>query len=235
MTRLSALSASLLALATFLVGIKRSKALLFALVLFFVISPLSLFSASQIPQTATLSKRTPVPKSVVAAAYGKLPLSFEANQGQTDRRVKFLSRGPGYGLFLTPTGAVLSLRAGTDRLGKKNSALPISRIQKPLLQKSAVLCMRLEHANSNAKISGLDELAGKSNYFIGKDPTKWRRNIPTFGKVKYQQVYPGVDLVYYGNQRQLKYDFVLQPGADPQQIELRFDGPSTCGSMRRAS
>ena len=84
--------------------------------------------------------------------------------------------------------------------------------------------MRLEHANSNPKVSGIDELPGKINYFIGKDPAKWRRNIPTFGRVKYQEVYSGVDLVYYGNQRELEYDFLVAPGADPRQIELGFDG-----------
>jgi hypothetical protein len=160
----------------------------------------------------------------VVASYGKLPMSFEANRGQTDRRVRFLSRGLGYGLFLTSTEAVLSLKAETARPAKKESVLPVSSIQKPLVQKSTVLRMRLEHANSNPKVSGIDELPGKINYFIGKDPAKWRRNIPAFGRVKYQEVYSGVDLVYYGNQRELEYDFLVAPGADPRQIELGFDG-----------
>ena len=160
----------------------------------------------------------------VAAGYGKLPLSFEANQGQTDKQVKFLSRGPGYALFLTPTEAVLSLKAGNGQHTKKNSVLPVSRGSKGAASKAAVLRIRLEHANGNAEVSGIDELAGKGNYFIGNDPAKWQRNIPTFGGVKYRQVYSGVDLVYYGNQRQLEYDFVLAPEADPRQIELSFAG-----------
>ena len=80
--------------------------------------------------------------------------------------------------------------------------------------------MKLVGANPQAKVSGLDELPGKSNYFIGNDPKKWRTNVPNYAKVKYANVYPGVDLVYYGNQRQLEYDFVVQPGADPRQIVL---------------
>jgi hypothetical protein len=92
---------------------------------------------------------------------------------------------------------------------------------------AAMLRMRLVGANSRAKITGLEELPSKSNYFIGKDPTKWRTNVPNYPRVKYANVYPGVDLVYYGNQRQLEYDFVVQPGADPRQIKLAIQSPAT--------
>src|SRR5690242_21851858 len=84
--------------------------------------------------------------------------------------------------------------------------------------------MRLVGANAKARITGLEELPGTSNYFIGTDPTKWHTDLPNYAQVKYARVYPGVDLVYYGNQRQLEYDFVLKPGADPRQIELSFHG-----------
>ena len=80
--------------------------------------------------------------------------------------------------------------------------------------------MKLVGANPQAKVSGLDELPGKSNYFVGNDPKKWRTNVANYAKVKYKDVYPGVDLVYYGNQGKLEYDFVVQPGADPSQIML---------------
>ena len=86
--------------------------------------------------------------------------------------------------------------------------------------------MRLEGANSSARVSGASPLPGKSNYFIGNDPSKWRQDIPQFGRVEYQAVYPGVDLVYYGNQGQLEYDFRVAPGADPNQIALSFQGAS---------
>jgi hypothetical protein len=101
----------------------------------------------------------------------------------------------------------------------------------------AVLRMRLVGANAGAKVTGLEELAGKSNYFIGNDPKKWRTNLPNYARVRYANVYPGVDLVYYGNQRELEYDFVVQPGADPRQIalDLRADGVSPPEGERRSS
>src|SRR5260370_1159377 len=82
--------------------------------------------------------------------------------------------------------------------------------------------MRLVGANATAPVTGLEELPGKSNYFIGNDPSKWRTNVPNYAKVKYANVYPGVDLVYYGNQRQLEFDLVVQPGADPNAVTLDF-------------
>jgi hypothetical protein len=142
------------------------------------------------------------------ASYGKLPLSFEANQGQSDGRVKFLARGQGYGLFLTPTEAVLSLRAQRDAQTNPTS----------------VVRMRLVGANRGPQLTGLDPQPGKSNYFIGNDPAQWRRDVPNYARVKYAQVYPGVDLIYHGNQRQLEYDFVVAPGADPSRIEIAFKG-----------
>jgi hypothetical protein len=145
----------------------------------------------------------PAPSPRVMDSYGKLPLSFEANRGQTARQVKFLARGPGYTLFLTPDAAVLSLH------GQKANA---------------VLRMKLAGANARASVTGADALPGKSNYFIGSDPSQWRTNVPTYGAVKYAAVYPGIDLVYHGNQRLLEYDFLVAPGADPQAIGIRFQG-----------
>jgi len=145
-------------------------------------------------------------KPVGTAAYLSLPLSFEANEGQTDPRVNFLSRGSAYTLFLTSEQAVLQLRAETEK------------------HTGAVLRMRLLGANKHAEVRGWDELPGKTNYFIGRDPAKWHTNVPTYGKVEYNGIYPGVDLVYYGNQGQLEYDFVVSPSADPNCIAIQFDG-----------
>ena len=86
--------------------------------------------------------------------------------------------------------------------------------------------MKLEGANAPARVAGASPLPGTSNYFIGNDPSKWRHGIPQFARVEYQAVYPGVDLVYYGDQGQLEYDFRIAPAADPNQIALRFDGAS---------
>jgi Beta-propeller repeat/Transmembrane protein 131-like N-terminal len=97
---------------------------------------------------------------------------------------------------------------------------------------SAVLRMRLIAANPNPRVSGLEKLPGKSNYFIGDDPKKWWTNVTSYAKVKYADVYPGVDLVYYGNQGHLEYDFVVAPGADPGRIRLALDGGSRVGSRQ---
>jgi hypothetical protein len=153
----------------------------------------------------------------VGESYGRLPLYFEANRGQTDKDVRFLSRGAGYSLYLTAGEAVLVLT-------KPNSRGTQARPDAKTPVKSAALRMSLVGAARKPHVNGLEEQPGKANYFIGKDPTKWRTNVPTYAKVHYREVYPGIDLVYYGNQRQLEYDFVLAPGADPKKIVLGFKG-----------
>jgi len=226
-------------------------------------------------------------------AYGRLPLSFEANRGQTDPQVKFLARGRGYTLFVTDSEAVLSLRArsleakglapvkfepqtrsesqgrsegerrlwAAQRLRAQVARLP--RFLRPLAERLAeqarflenlpttarppsgtsllahlpesaapgpesrsldVVRLTLVGVNPEASILGLDELPGKSNYFIGNDPKKWCRNVPTFSRVKHESVYPGIDLIYYGNQGRLEHDFVVSPGADPKAIRLAIEG-----------
>ena len=124
-----------------------------------------------------------------------VPLSFEPNQGQTAAAVQFLSRGSGYALFLKPGEVVLNL-------GRRQPAPAVD-----------TLCMSLIGANGEANGVGLAPQPGVVSYLIGNDPKNWRSGIPTYGKVNYAQIYPGVDLVFYGNQRQLEYDFVVAPGA----------------------
>ena len=169
-----------------------------------------------------LSKPAPKTQGKILENYGKLPLSFEANQGQTDSRVKFLSRGSGYTLFLTSDEAVFSLR-GSKADGE---AMPASPLLQPtvLPAANAVLRMKLVKSSPSAKVIGADELPGKSNYFIGNDAKKWRSNVPTYGKVKYEGIYSGIDLIYYGNQQQLEYDFVVAPGANPRSIQFDVRG-----------
>ena len=167
----------------------------------------------------------------VVQSYTKLPLSFEANRGQTDAQAKFISRGNGYTLFLTDNEAVLALRRPRRKSTgnpsqPRDARLPFRPSAVPEIQAPAVMRMKLLGTNPGAKVTGTDELPGKSNYFIGNDPTKWRTNVPNYANVKYEGVYPGIDLVYYGNQRQLEYDFVVSPGADPKAIELAVSGSS---------
>lgn len=139
------------------------------------------------------------------APYGRLPMAFEANHGQTDAKVKYLSHGQGYGLFLTPDAAVLSLRAPGAHTG-------------------TIVRMEIAGANGHASVSGDEQLPGVSHYYVGQDPAHWHTQIPNYAKVRYSSVYPGVDLVYYGNQQQLEYDFVVAPGADPNAIAVDFKG-----------
>src|SRR6266498_635741 len=154
-------------------------------------------------------KRLEAPDHAVQArvmeAYGGLPLSFEANRGQMDSNVKFFSRGSGYSIFITPAEAVLSLSSGPRQETKGPEAgKNIAALNPPASpdgrQRSAVLRMKLFGANPRPELTGLDELPGKVNYFMGKDPKKWRTNISTYAKVRYSEVYPGIDLVHYGNQ-----------------------------------
>jgi uncharacterized repeat protein (TIGR01451 family) len=185
------------------------------------------------------------PKARLVQNILQSPMSFESNQGQTDPRVKFLSRGSGYTLFLTSSEAVLALSTANPPLPAQlrnttsgfgsNPGNPLSvgyldRTPQPSpatvkpqpAPREDVLQMRLVGANSAPQVSGLDKTAAKSNYYIGNDPSKWRTNVSNYAKVHYAGVYPGVDLIYYGNQRQLEYDFVVAPGADPQAITLGF-------------
>ena len=179
--------------------------------------PLFLFAATAAGQASdgdTRVPRAPEKRNVAvsaraAAAYGRLPLVFVANAGQSDPRVRFLSRGPGYALLLTADEAVLKLNAGADK------------------GQADVIRMRLAGAQAPASIVGEDIQGGTANRFVGGDPSRWHRGITTFGKVRYRSVYPGVDAVYYGNQEQLEYDFELRPGIDPSIIRLRFDGART--------
>jgi hypothetical protein len=140
--------------------------------------------------------------------YGHLPLFFEHNEGQTDRQVQYLSRGAGYALFLTPGEAVFNLTH--TEAGKATV--------------SAVLRARLDHANLQAPVAAAEPLPGSSNYLVGNTAARWHTGLRHYSRVRYSDIYPGIDLVYYGTQQQLEYDFVVAPGADPQHIRLSYAG-----------
>ena len=179
-----------------------------------VFSP-ALSVASLTPPTTIAPSATQL--AHVNTAYGKLPLIFAANQGQTDPQVRFLARGPGYTLFLTPDAAVFSLRA------------PILPASNPPDVKLSTLQMRLIEANPQPEINGLDQLPTQVNDYRGSDPQQWHTGIPAYAKVQLQDVYPGIDLVYYGNQQQLEYDFIVTPGADPARIRFALSGLNETG------
>ena len=188
---------------------------------------------------ACRGSQKPAPVKAVAPAagridpdYGKLPLNFEPNRGQADARVDFLARGAGYSLFLDPTEAVLSLRKPVRARDAASVAAKFARAaHRPATAthpsadaETSTLRMTLLGAKSGAVAVGQVPMPGKVNYYGGSDPKRWQQDVPTFARVRYSQVYRGVDLVYYGNQGQLEYDFVVAPGANPADIRIAFDG-----------
>jgi Beta-propeller repeat/Abnormal spindle-like microcephaly-assoc'd, ASPM-SPD-2-Hydin len=162
-------------------------------------------------------------KMQTVAGYAHLPMTFEANQGQTRGGVKFLSRGKGYTAFLTAGGMVLSLRSGQPAPpAQAGSNLAAASNSQPAA--NTVLQFKLLGAAQNPVVVGEQPLPGKINYFIGRDPAKWQTNIPTYARVRYKNVYPGIDLVYYGSNQQLEYDFAISPGANPGLIQFEITG-----------
>ena len=176
-------------------------------------------SGAQLPVIGDLSLRSPAPEqhaqrsSRVSESYGKLPLHFEANEGQSDAQVKFLARSAHHSLFLTSSDAVLVLRkpAATGPAGRSSEI-------------GAVVRMTFARAAPSPRVVGVDELPGKVHYIRGRDSANWRTDVSTYSKVRYADLYPGIDLVYYGNRRQLEYDFIVSPGADPKSIALDIHG-----------
>lgn len=193
------------------------------------------------------AERSPAMLRALGRAPMRFEVNAGQVRGQGSEKVKFLARGPAYTLFLTGQQVVLQLRSRsqesvrqlTDRSQKSSlqSTAESRQFKSPtdigsrttgatfrFSRRSSlatdVVRMTLEGANPNGQVAGMDELPGKSNYFIGNDPKKWRTNVLNYARVKYQSVYPGVDLVFYGNPGQLEYDFVVQPGANPNLIRL---------------
>ena len=150
-----------------------------------------------------------------ANAYARLPLSFEPNAGRFGPQVDFVSRGPGYTLSLQAGEAVLGLSAGSGGgSSPQGGLLPNGR---------DVVRMRLAGAR-DVDGAGHRRMPGRVSSFLGTDPRRWRTGIPTYERVAYDEIYPGIGIAYYGNQRRLEYDFEVAPGADPSRIRLRFDG-----------
>jgi hypothetical protein len=164
--------------------------------------------------------------SHASQVYAALPVSFEANAGQTDPRVKFLAHAPGYSLYLTPQEAVLTLQQPASAQagrGAVNAPAPHSRAPQP--QKTArVVRLGFVGGNPAAVVAGRELLPAKSNYFIGNDPTQWHTNVPNYSSVEYHGIYSGVDAVFHGNNQRLEFDFNIAPGADARSIALKVDG-----------
>lgn len=155
-----------------------------------------------------------------SADYGKMPVLFEQNKGQTDDKVKFVSRGPGYTLYLTQTGAEFSLKSADDVSPSAEIVTKGHRSARNL--KTDKLTMQFVGANSNPVVTGDDSAVTKTNYYIGKRRIE---NVSNYKRVNYKNIYDGIDAVFYGNKnKQLEYDFVVAPNKDASQIALAFDG-----------
>jgi hypothetical protein len=157
----------------------------------------------------------------VADNYGKLPLHFEENIGQTDSEVDFVTRGNGYTLYLTSDEAVFMLRQPTG-LSSERGPLAPEDVEIPAT-KYVPLRMGLIGGNPDARAEAVEPLLGVSNYFLGNDPDKWLTDVRHFGAVRYEGVYPGIDVVYHGSTGLLQYDFHVVPGASPDDIRLVFE------------
>ena len=183
-----------------------------------LISTVTPWAFAQVASSESIANKLRMVRSTTA-----IPLSFERNQGQADAHVKFLSHGAGYSFLAMDREAVLELvkrapdRASIHEFGQRQPDAQ-DDVTADAIQLKAV------GASAQMTVTGLDPLPGTVNYFLGNDPAKWRSRIPTFSKVSYANVYHGVNLVYYGNQNQLEFDFEVVAGADPKPIHLQFAG-----------
>ena len=154
----------------------------------------------------------------------RLPISFEVNAGQEDAAVKFSAHGKGYRLYLTSDEAIVSLHASPLNPKRWTGMPSIRAVADATDIKTAAVHIELLGSNPKAEIAGTEKLPGVTHYYIGNDPRKWRTNVPTYAQVRYRDIYPGVDLLYYGIEGRVEHDFVVGPGADPNAIVMRLGG-----------
>jgi len=211
----------------------------------FAATSLTAIAISPAVSAGSSNAASPTAKARMTWNQGKLPLSFEANHGQVDSSVQFLSRGSGFGIYFAGQEAVLALHKSADgstgptkfrpRFEVHGVGYSAPGLRTPLdarqdqpvpMVTTDVIRMQLTGANKRAQPQGVDPLPGTSNYILGNDPSKWHTAIPNYSQVKYSSIYDGVDLVYYGNQTQLEYDFVVAPHASAAPIRLHFEGAS---------
>lgn len=148
--------------------------------------------------------------------YGKIPLAFTMNQGQVDSQVKFTSQGSGCSMFFTPQGTTFLLSKETEasvakRLAKRSLVYqgdPQDDREQEIEREYFTLKLNFFNASSNTEIAGENRLPWNNNYFMGNDPKKWQSDVPNYQKVRFKDVYDGIDLVYYGTKNRIKYDFI---------------------------
>jgi len=161
--------------------------------------PFPASGTTALPAQASQTSNSVSRQGELRASYGALPLGFELNQGQTDGAVDFLARAGGYLLFLTPTEAVMAFDNSAAHSSQSNREELLSTDRNQPSPPRLIVRMQLEGANPATSVEGLDELASRTNYFSGSDPAQWHTDIPTYARVRYAQVYSGIDMVYYGS------------------------------------
>jgi RHS repeat-associated protein len=176
---------------------------------------LSLFLTSEPIEAAT-------PNIAADKAYGLLPLHFEPNVGQVDSQIHFVTRGGNYSFAFLTDEIILVQSIGTNGLPAVSSNGVVQAEED-----ARVLGLKFQGANAGVQVVSSDQLPGKANYLTGDDPAQWRTNISLFGKVIYQQVYPGIDATFHGTDNHLEYDFAVQPQADPSVIQISIEGESS--------
>ena len=178
-------------------------------------------------QTASASPSNPVSQQPVPF---DRPVTFEPNVGQAPSQVLWSARGSGYQLFLTSSGASIVLAEPLPQSPSANSsslsARPAPRPAAMRKARVSVVGMNLSGSHAWSNVRGLEPTGGVSNYLFGSDRKDWHSNIPQYARLRVEGVYDGIDLVFYGQGRDLEYDFVVAPGADPTQIRLAFEGTS---------
>ena len=172
-----------------------------------IMSEKVLSTTDSIPVPA--EKKRLIDEETLSEKYGKLPINFEPNVGQTDESVRFLARGAGYSLFLKDDQVLLSLQKPAE------GAKAVSQ---------STIRMRMSAANPSPQFEAIELAEARTNYLTGNDPSQWHTDVANYAKVRSHGVLPGIDAIYYGNERQLEYDFVVAPGSDPSAIKLTFDG-----------
>jgi Beta-propeller repeat len=173
---------------------------------------------------AGTSNNASIARHQIISSYGKLPLVFEKNFGQTSSRVKYLAHASGYTLFLTDKEAMLRLEAPAADEPRAANNLSRRADRTAVNRKIAIVSLTLNDSQAPTQVDGLDAQPGHSNYLIGNDRSRWQKNVPMYGRVKYHGVYPGIDAVYYGNGNRLETDYIVAPGSDPNRIALDVQG-----------
>src|SRR5262249_42967865 len=180
---------------------------------------------SNMTGASAFSGLPPEKAASIMEAHARSPLSFEAREQSPG---EYYSRGQGYSLSLTAQEVRLTLRQNRQYPTTRRQIITSPEDDGPpqIESRPLSLTMKLIGADPSSRAKALDPLPGKRNYFLGADPSKWRANVPTFAKLRYGEIYPGIDLVYYGAGQRLEYDFIVAPGADPGKIRLAFEGAS---------